>query len=36
VDPFSTGPMSQKERRIACKSTGESGFHGIVLKRKLK
>lgn len=28
--------MSQKERRIACKSTGESGFHGIVLRRKLK
>lgn len=28
--------MSQKERRAACKSTGESGFHGIVLRRKNK
>jgi hypothetical protein len=26
--------MNQKERRIACKSTGESGFHGIILRRK--
>jgi hypothetical protein len=26
--------MNQKERRIACKSTGESGFHGILLRRK--
>lgn len=25
--------LSQEERRIACKKTGESGFHGIVLRR---
>jgi hypothetical protein len=28
--------MSQKERRAACKATGETGFHGIVLRRKIK
>lgn len=28
--------MTQKERRVACKETGESGFHGIVLRRKRK
>ena len=28
--------MTQLERRAACKLTGESGFHGIVLRRKQK
>jgi hypothetical protein len=28
--------MTQKERRFACKDKGESGFHGIVLRRKVK
>lgn len=28
--------MTQKERRVACKATGESGFHGIVLRRQVK
>jgi hypothetical protein len=26
--------MNQKERRAACKATGETGFHGLVIRRK--
>ncbi len=28
--------MTQKERRAACSATGESGFHGLVIRRKKK